>query len=181
MCCCSWSGCTGLEELLGIEPAFLEFQDTLFSSASLTMERSVQSREVNQKLDASISLFLSRLCPYFLLKPAHKCLEWLIHRYERQSGACSVPPDRKPDVVDNVLCLACSFHIQLYNIDSLLACILPYHDTNMFVRVLQLLKIQDATNKWNWLHCLQVCACVPMQDILEPIIVFLNFCSILLH
>uniref|UniRef100_UPI0037E97E07 HEAT repeat-containing protein 1 n=1 Tax=Semicossyphus pulcher TaxID=241346 RepID=UPI0037E97E07 len=120
-------GCTGLEELLGIEPAFLEFQDTLFSRASLTLERSVQSKEVNEKLDAGISLFLTRLCPYFLLKPAHKCIEWLVHR----------------------------FHIQLYNTDSLLACALPYHDTNVFVRVLQLLKIKDTTNRWNWLHCLQ--------------------------
>uniref|UniRef100_A0AAQ5ZYX5 HEAT repeat-containing protein 1 n=1 Tax=Amphiprion ocellaris TaxID=80972 RepID=A0AAQ5ZYX5_AMPOC len=120
-------GCTGLEELLGIEPAFLEFQDTLFSRASLTLERSVQSKEVNEKLDAGISLFLTRLCPYFLLKPAHKCIEWLVHR----------------------------FHIQLYNADMLLSCALPYHDTNVFVRVLQLLKIKDATNQWNWLHCLQ--------------------------
>lgn len=73
-------GCTGFEELLGIEPAFQEFQDTLFSRASLTLERSVQSKEVNEKLDAGISLFLTRLCPYFLLKPAHKCIEWLVHR-----------------------------------------------------------------------------------------------------
>lgn len=73
-------GCTGLEELLGIEPAFLEFQDTLFSRASLTLERSVQSKELNKKLDADISLFLTRLSPYFLLKPAHKCIEWLVHR-----------------------------------------------------------------------------------------------------
>ncbi|XP_037318760.2 HEAT repeat-containing protein 1 isoform X2 [Pungitius pungitius] len=120
-------GCTGLEELLGIEPALLEFQDTLFSRASMTLERSVQSKEVNEKLDAGISLFLARLGPYFLLKPAHKCLEWLVHR----------------------------FHIHLYNVDSLLACALPYHDTNVFVRVLQLLKIKDATNRWSWLHSLQ--------------------------
>ncbi|KAM6897556.1 HEAT repeat-containing protein 1 [Xenentodon cancila] len=120
-------GCTGLEELLGIEPAFLEFQDTLFSPASVTLERSVQSREVNEKLDAGISLFLTRLCPYFLLKPALKCLEWLVHR----------------------------FHVHLYNANSLLACVLPYHDTKIFVRVLQLLKIKDATNRWNWLQSLQ--------------------------
>ncbi|XP_021180452.2 HEAT repeat-containing protein 1 isoform X1 [Fundulus heteroclitus] len=120
-------GCTGLEELLGIEPAFLEFQDTLFSPASLTLERSVQSKEVNEKLDAGISLFLTRLCPYFLLKPAHKCIEWLVHR----------------------------FHVQLYNPDSLVACALPYHDTNLFVRVVQLLKLKEATNRWNWLQCLQ--------------------------
>ncbi|XP_077595114.1 HEAT repeat-containing protein 1 [Stigmatopora nigra] len=120
-------GCTGLEELLGIEPAFQPFQDSLFSSASLTMERSVQSKDVNKKLDADISLFLARLSPYFLLKPAHKCIEWLVHR----------------------------FHIQLYNMDSLLACVLPYHNTNTFVRVVQLLKIKEPTHRWNWLECLQ--------------------------
>ncbi|XP_061782683.1 HEAT repeat-containing protein 1 isoform X2 [Nerophis lumbriciformis] len=120
-------GCTGLEELLGMEPAFSEFQDSLFSRASVTLERSVQSKEVNQKLDADVALFLTRLSPYFLLKPAHKCIEWLVHR----------------------------FHVHLYNPDSLLACVLPYHHTNTFVRVLQLLKIKDATNRWNWLHPLQ--------------------------
>lgn len=120
-------GCTGLEELLGIEPAFTEFQDTLFSQASLGLERSVQSKEVNAKLDSSISLLLTRLSPYFLLKPAQKCIEWLVHR----------------------------FHIHLYNVDSLLACVLPYHETKVFVRVIQLLKLKDPTNRWNWLEVLQ--------------------------
>ncbi|KAK6329350.1 hypothetical protein J4Q44_G00013280 [Coregonus suidteri] len=73
-------GCTGLEELLGIEPAFSEFQETLFSQASAGLEHGVQSKEVNEKLDAGISLFLTRLSPYFLLKPAQKCREWLVHR-----------------------------------------------------------------------------------------------------
>ncbi|XP_016373975.1 HEAT repeat-containing protein 1-like, partial [Sinocyclocheilus rhinocerous] len=120
-------GCTGLEELMGIDPAFSEFQETLFSQASLALERSVQSKEVNKKLDESISLFLTRLSPYFLLKPALKCIEWLIHR----------------------------FHVQLYNQDSLIACVLPYHETKVFVRVIQLLKIEDPTHKWHWLHGLQ--------------------------
>lgn len=73
-------GCNGLEELLGIEPAFAEFQETLFSDASMGLERSVQSKEVNKKLDRDIDLFLTRLSPYFLLKPALKCIEWLLHR-----------------------------------------------------------------------------------------------------
>ncbi|XP_030629489.1 HEAT repeat-containing protein 1 [Chanos chanos] len=120
-------GCTGLDELLGIEAAFTEFQETLFNPASLGLERSVQSKEVNQKLDKGISLFLTRVSPYFLLKPALKCIEWLIHR----------------------------FHIHLYNPDSLIACALPYHETKMFVRVIQLLNIEDPTHRWNWLHGLQ--------------------------
>uniref|UniRef100_A0A8K9UNL2 HEAT repeat-containing protein 1 n=1 Tax=Oncorhynchus mykiss TaxID=8022 RepID=A0A8K9UNL2_ONCMY len=128
-------GCTGLEELMGIEPAFSEFQETLFSQASVGMERSVQSKEVNKKLDAGISLFLTRLSPYFLLKPAQKCIEWLVHR--------------------SAVFIASLFHIHLYNVDTLLACALPYHETKVFVRVIQLFNLKDPTNRWNWLEGLQ--------------------------
>nr|XP_033791447.1 HEAT repeat-containing protein 1 [Geotrypetes seraphini] len=120
-------GCTGLEELMGIEPSFKAFQDTLFSHASKSLERSVQTKVANQQLDESIALFLTHLSPYFMLKPAQKCLEWLIYR----------------------------FHIHLYNQDSLIGCVLPYHETRIFVRVVQLLKIKDPTHKWNWLEPIQ--------------------------
>ncbi|NWR16557.1 HEAT1 protein, partial [Emberiza fucata] len=116
-------GCTGLEELMGIDPSFEEFQSTLFSSTSKGLERSVQTKAVNQQLDKNISLFLIHLSPYFMLKPAQKCLEWLIQR----------------------------FHIHLYNQDSLIGCVLPYHETNLFVRVIQLLDIKSPTHKWHWM------------------------------
>ncbi|NWZ13446.1 HEAT1 protein, partial [Agelaius phoeniceus] len=116
-------GCTGLEELMGIDPSFEEFQSSLFSSTSKGLERSVQTKAVNQQLDKSISLFLIHLSPYFMLKPAQKCLEWLIQR----------------------------FHIHLYNQDSLIGCVLPYHETNLFVRVIQLLDIKSPTHKWHWM------------------------------
>uniref|UniRef100_A0A8C0R8Q6 HEAT repeat-containing protein 1 n=1 Tax=Canis lupus dingo TaxID=286419 RepID=A0A8C0R8Q6_CANLU len=116
-------GCTGLEELLGIDPSFEQFEAPLFSQLAKTLERSVQTKAVNKQLDENISLFLIHLSPYFLLKPAQKCLEWLIHR----------------------------FHIHLYNQDSLIACVLPYHETRIFVRVIQLLKINNPKHKWFWL------------------------------
>ncbi|XP_002760928.4 HEAT repeat-containing protein 1 [Callithrix jacchus] len=116
-------GCTGLEELLGLDPSFEQFEAPLFSQLAKTLERSVQTKAVNKQLDESISLFLIHLSPYFLLKPAQKCLEWLIHR----------------------------FHIHLYNQDSLIACVLPYHETRIFVRVIQLLKINNSKHKWFWL------------------------------
>ncbi|XP_037366275.1 HEAT repeat-containing protein 1 isoform X2 [Talpa occidentalis] len=116
-------GCTGLEELLGIDPSFEQFEAPLFSQLAKTLERSVQTKAVNKQLDENISLFLIHLSPYFLLKPAQKCLEWLIHR----------------------------FHIHLYNQDSLIGCVLPYHETKIFVRVIQLLKINNSKHKWFWL------------------------------
>ncbi|XP_048392427.1 HEAT repeat-containing protein 1 isoform X2 [Stegostoma tigrinum] len=120
-------GCTGLEELMGIDPAFEEFQSTLFSQAAKGLERSVQTKEVNAKLNESILIFLTRLSPYFMLKPAQKCLEWLIQR----------------------------FHVHLYNQDSLIGCILPYHETKVFVRAIQLLNISCPTHRWHWLMPIQ--------------------------
>ncbi|KAJ8794082.1 hypothetical protein J1605_019074 [Eschrichtius robustus] len=126
-------GCTGLEELLGIDPSFERFEAPLFSQLAKTLERSVQTKAVNKQLDENISLFLIHLSPYFLLKPAQKCLEWLIHR----------------------------FHIHLYNQDSLIACVLPYHETRIFVRVIQLLKINNSKHKWFWLLPIKVFAEYP--------------------
>ncbi|NWW83175.1 HEAT1 protein, partial [Climacteris rufus] len=120
-------GCTGLEELMGIDPSFEEFQSSLFSSTAKGLERSVQTKAVNQELNKNISLFLIHLSPYFMLKPAQKCLEWLIHR----------------------------FHIHLYNQDSLIGCVLPYHETNLFVRVIQLLDIKSPTHKWHWMDAIR--------------------------
>ena len=52
------------------------------------------------------------------------------------------------------VCL-CRFHIQDFNVNALLRCIFPYHDTNIFVRALQLLRVREETNRWHWLYPLQ--------------------------
>lgn len=120
-------GCTGLDELVGIDCSFEAFQETLFSRSSVSVERSVQTKAVSQQLDEDISVFLTHLSPYFMIKSAHKCLEWLIHR----------------------------FQVHVYNQDSVMGCVLPYYDTKVFVRVVQLLRISDPTHKWHWLHPIQ--------------------------
>lgn len=79
--CTYFTGLNGLEELETLDSNFQEFENSLFAESSLTFERSVQTKEVNEKLDVTIQRFLIRLSPFCLLKPAHKALEWLIHRY----------------------------------------------------------------------------------------------------
>ena len=77
---CSVTAISGLEELVLIYPAFGDFEATLFNVASATWERSLQTKEVNEQLDETISKFLILLSPYFLLRAAHKTLEWLIYK-----------------------------------------------------------------------------------------------------
>ncbi|XP_031838490.1 HEAT repeat containing 1 homolog l(2)k09022 [Nomia melanderi] len=120
-------GQNGLQELAKLSDLFLEFERTLFAQSSLNLERSVQDVKVNKKLDGEIERFLILLSPYFLLNHAHKALEWLIHR----------------------------FRIHDFNKDQFLLLILPYHETRMFVKALQLLNLSDTADKWHWLEPLQ--------------------------
>lgn len=54
------------------------------------------------------------------------------------------------------VCFYLRFHIHLYNQDSLIGCVLPYHETKLFVRVIQLLNIKSPTHKWHWLDPIRV-------------------------
>ncbi|XP_033103567.1 HEAT repeat-containing protein 1-like [Anneissia japonica] len=136
-------GLNGLYELINLDTDFQEFEATLFDEASKSLERSVQSKEFNASLDDKINEFLLRLIPYLPLRQAHKALEWLVHR----------------------------FHIYHYNKEGLMRCILPYYETKIFVRILQLIDISDPTSHWHWLHPLQN-AGVPLSRT-----VLLNQCS----
>ncbi|KAL3243168.1 hypothetical protein MRX96_002399 [Rhipicephalus microplus] len=120
-------GTTGLEELTTLNEAFARFEENLFSESAKFLERAVKSKEENAILDGQIEEFLLLLSPHFLLRPAHKALEWLVYR----------------------------FHVHEFNMDAILRCILPFHETRVFARALQLLDLSSKTSKWHWLHCLQ--------------------------
>ncbi len=117
-------GLNGLEQLISIDTHFAEFETVLFHESFKDFERTVEAREVLEELDKNLELFLRRLSPYFLLGPTQKCLEWLIR----------------------------VFKINRYNIDALIECVLPYYETKLFSRVVQLLSLKDHTSMWYWLR-----------------------------
>ncbi|CAH0557807.1 unnamed protein product [Brassicogethes aeneus] len=120
-------GLEGLEELIEKNAQFKQFRETLFGVLSKDFERSVQNTDANKLLDRNIKRFLLILSPYFLINSSHKALEWLIHRYM----------------------------IQDYNREDLLKLILPFHESNIFVRALQLLQFKDSNDTWYFLKALQ--------------------------
>lgn len=120
-------GVNGLHELIVINPEFQQFEETLFNEQTLHMERSVETSEVNSLLDKNIKKFMQHLSPYLLLRPCHMCLEWLLRR----------------------------FQVNAYNRKELLALALPYHETNIFVRILQTMKLKDNDMQWGWMRPLQ--------------------------
>lgn len=103
---CSYTGQSGLQELIKLSNLFIEFEDNLFAQSSMNLERSICDVKINKRLDNGIEKFLTLLSPYFLLNTAHKALEWLIYR----------------------------FHIHQYNKDQFILLILPYHETRIFAR-----------------------------------------------
>ena len=84
--------------------------------------RGLQTAEATAKIDRTLGSFLQLLSPHFLHSAAHKALEFLIRRFE----------------------------IHKYNMDAVLACVLPYHGTRWFVRMVQLLRLKETC--WSWLQ-----------------------------
>ena len=117
-------GRNGLEELIKMDNSLSEYAENLFSEKCIGYERSIQGKEQLQQLDDTIAKFLRHLAPYLMLRAAHKCMEWLIR----------------------------VFRINSYNIDSIMECILPYHDTVLFARILQLLPVKSKSSYWHWLR-----------------------------
>lgn len=116
-------GISGLDELIELNPAFEEFQSTLFELTAKEVQRAVETKEVNILLNKNIKRFMLHMSPYFMIPASHKCLEWLIRR----------------------------FNINLYNKEEFLMLILPYHQTNIFSRCVQSMKFDDPTDKWAFL------------------------------
>ncbi|XP_049537593.1 HEAT repeat-containing protein 1 homolog [Anopheles darlingi] len=108
-------GVSGLDELIQLNGAFAQFEETLFAKNSMDLQRSIENKELNEKLNQNIRKFFYHLSPYFMLQPAHKCLEWLIRRFD-------IYEYNKPDFVNLIL---------------------PYHETRIFVRCVQTMRFTE--------------------------------------
>lgn len=118
-------GYSGFEDLVKLNPSILKFESVLFDKNAREFQRSVEDAATNQQLKEVIKKFLIHLSPYLLLQPAHKCLEWLIRR----------------------------FNINEYEKDEFMILILPYHETTIFAKCVQTMhSIKEKNDKWHWLE-----------------------------
>lgn len=120
-------GVQGLTELIELNIDFKQFEETLFQPTSINVERAVEDSKFNKQLDKNIHKFFHHLSPYFMLRSAHLCLEWLIRR----------------------------FRVHEYNRDKFIALILPYHETNSFVKCMQIVRTKNQNDLWSFLKPLQ--------------------------
>ncbi|OAY62746.1 Uncharacterized protein ACMD2_12652 [Ananas comosus] len=141
---------SGLEVLVDLDERFRSYKDTLFSEISLDLDREKMVPKENEKLNGSIHSFLRLLSGHLQLPAALKTLEYLIRRYQ----------------------------VHVYNIDELVLCALPYHDTHAFVRIMQLMDFSDLiifllplakccrNGKWSFLEGVKSSGAPPPRNVL---------------
>jgi U3 small nucleolar RNA-associated protein 10 len=123
-----------LLELTKLDSAFGQFSQTLFAPAIIGQDRNLlvrreivlilwQNAQENQKLDLSISLFFTCLSPHFLHAASFKACEWLVRRWK------GLPPSVDRNIVNEL------------NLEAIISCILPYHETTQFVKFVSILSI----------------------------------------
>eukprot|EP00761_Pharyngomonas_kirbyi_P009529 gb/GECH01009545.1/.p1 GENE.gb/GECH01009545.1/~~gb/GECH01009545.1/.p1 ORF type:complete len:835 (+),score=173.40 gb/GECH01009545.1/:1-2505(+) len=115
----------GLDELSEFDGRFVDFKNNLFSIGTKDLHRELLTQEENDKLTIPIDNFFRLLSPYFLLQPAHKCIEYMVRRYK----------------------------VHEFNVDAVMACVLPYHETTLFARLVQILNV--STTRWRFLSIIQ--------------------------
>lgn len=104
-------GINGVMELANHDASFSSFleADGLFASTSASRDRMMLGKEENRALDREIETFLMKLGKYGMVKAAVKALEYLVRRYL----------------------------VHALNVDALLAFALPFHQTELFVKIVQ--------------------------------------------
>ena len=118
-------GLRGLGELAHMDSRFNHFLDDLFSARVLEYTRAMCSPSEAKTIDKAVGDFLILLSPYFLHESAGYALEFLIRFYE----------------------------IHMWNVDSVMQCILPYHAHKFFPRMVRILSIKKTM--WEWLQPLK--------------------------
>lgn len=109
-----------LERLETLDRRFGKFKNSIFSNASIQIDRQVQSQEENDNLNKTINAFLSLLAPYWHLAISIRAAEWPLRR----------------------------FQMNIYNAEYLLLSTLPYYDQPVFSRILYV--ITDLPKLFAW-------------------------------
>ncbi|KAI5685561.1 hypothetical protein MNV84_04764 [Leishmania braziliensis] len=105
----------GLQTLTAMDNRFHPFIQNLFDVKHVRRERSMLTTAEDSTLRRRLEHFLSLLSPHLFLTAAQQVLEFLVRVYE----------------------------VHIYDAASVLRAFLPYHDHNIFARVLLLLDLRD--------------------------------------
>ncbi|CAH8497203.1 unnamed protein product [Schistosoma turkestanicum] len=119
-----YSSCLkSFEKLCEMENAFTSFSSTLFSVTSCNLEMCNLLPQEKTKLDNEISKFLCYISSFLKHFVAVQALEWLVFK----------------------------FQIHVHYVEDFIRCIIPYHETGLFVKFIQILNFQQLPSCFQWL------------------------------
>lgn len=104
----------GFDDLCALDARFRGFSSNLFAPSSVEVERESLNKKENDDLDLVVEQFLGLVCGRLLLRPALKCVEWLIRRWK----------------------------VLEHNVDTLLLAFIPYHGHDVFPTLMSILPAQ---------------------------------------
>lgn len=113
----------GLEELIELDSRFSRFKNSIFSETSISFDRNVQTKETLDQLNQNIEAFLNLVAPYYNLNLSLKALEWLVRR----------------------------FYINIHNAEVFLLASLPFYQTPMFVKMLNVIPKSSLPKIFGWI------------------------------
>jgi U3 small nucleolar RNA-associated protein 10 len=108
----------GFDDLCTLDARFRSFATNLFAPSSVEVERETLNKKENDDLNTVVEQFLGLICGRLLLKPALKCVEWLIRRWKALE----------------------------HNVATLLLAFLPYHGHDVFPTLMSILPAQLPTS-----------------------------------
>uniref|UniRef100_A0A1I7VD57 HEAT repeat-containing protein 1 n=1 Tax=Loa loa TaxID=7209 RepID=A0A1I7VD57_LOALO len=113
-------GRTGLAELRKIDPKIAVEEEDLFDDAAINVQRALLTKEENMVLNQKLERVIIQLSAYLHHLSAKQILEWLIFQ----------------------------FHVQSFNAETLFIAFLPYHNSNIFGRLLSILELKGLEYDW---------------------------------
>ncbi|KAK6105041.1 U3 small nucleolar RNA-associated protein 10 family protein [Brugia pahangi] len=113
-------GRVGLAGLRKVDPKIALKEEDLFDDGAVNVQRLLLTKEENMVLDEKLERMIIQLSAYLHHLSAKQILEWLIFQ----------------------------FHVQSFNAETLFIAFLPYHNSNIFGRLLSILDLKGLEYDW---------------------------------
>ncbi|KDQ16943.1 hypothetical protein BOTBODRAFT_144298 [Botryobasidium botryosum FD-172 SS1] len=115
-------GLNGYTKVRLLQPDLEQVEDALFSETAKELDRTLLPPDQVKAIDLAIGQVLRLLSPHVLESPTASVIEYLVRR----------------------------FRIHEFNVDDVLSCFLPYHESTQFAKMLSILHIKENTI-WSFL------------------------------
>ncbi|TGZ74250.1 hypothetical protein CRM22_001038 [Opisthorchis felineus] len=121
---CFHESCKAFETLSKRDGVFVQFRKTLFAETSCHLEMCNLFPNEKAQLDSQVACFLCYVSPYLKHFDALQSMEWLVHK----------------------------FQVHHYYVEDYVRCVMPYHETGLFAKFLQLIDFQTCAPEFLWLR-----------------------------